>query len=395
MIANLIIIWGVDDFNTLGLIREIGKYESNILFVVLGRTNVASKSKYCSNKHITKTVEEGAEFILDHFSCSEPKPIIITNCDSISVYISKHVKDFTNFFYCGSKINDLIARFTDKEEMINLANKIGINCPESFRITKQSSLDTLKVSYPCLIKPAHEHEGRKNEFKFKIVNNQSELSKVMNKVRESSEFVLQTYIQKDYDALIYGVRFTNGDVALAGCLKRIRATLSGSTSFGYIDKKIPAFIDVEKIKLFLACCDYVGLFSFEYAVKDDQSFYLETNFRNDGTSHYFFQCGANLPLAFIYDCAMVKTDVFSPVVERDGIYIDELFDIINVLKKKIPLNKYKIEKKQANVFRWWDPNDTKPFYFMKNRRFYYLFKMSFLFRHRQAIVRMLDRIHRK
>lgn len=395
MIKNLIIIWGVDDFNTLGLIREIGKFESNILFVILGRKNVASKSKYCNSKYVTKTIEEGAAYILKNFSNFEVKPIIITNCDSISVYMSRHVEDFANFYYCGSKIRDVIARFTDKEEMIKLATKTGINCPESMRITKQSLFDSLKISYPCLVKPAHEQNGQKNEFKFKIVNSKLELVKIMNSVRDNSEFVLQTYIQKDYDALLYGVRFANGDVAFAGCLKRIRTTLSGSTSFGYISKEIPDSIDVEKIKTFLTHCDYVGLFSFEYAVKDNSSYYLETNFRNDGTSHHFFQCGANLPLAFIYDCGMEKYDDFSLCVKRNGIYFDELFDFINVLKKKVTFEKYKIEKKQADVFQWRDPSDLKPFYFMKNRRLYYLFKMSFLYRHRQAIVKMLDRIHRK
>ncbi len=45
-VENKIIIWSIDDFNTLGLMRELGNAELNMLFLVRGHAGFAVKSKY-------------------------------------------------------------------------------------------------------------------------------------------------------------------------------------------------------------------------------------------------------------------------------------------------------------------------------------------------------------
>ena len=45
-----VIIWGVDDYNTLGLFRELGKYNLDITFLIFqGIRHCATLSKYCTN----------------------------------------------------------------------------------------------------------------------------------------------------------------------------------------------------------------------------------------------------------------------------------------------------------------------------------------------------------
>lgn len=57
-----VIIWGIDDFNTLGLLRQLSKPEIDLLFLIKGRCAYASKSKYCTNYHLTNSLDEGLIF---------------------------------------------------------------------------------------------------------------------------------------------------------------------------------------------------------------------------------------------------------------------------------------------------------------------------------------------
>ena len=47
MLKNKIIIWGADDFNTLGLLREYGEPGVDVFFLIKGARAYASQSKYC------------------------------------------------------------------------------------------------------------------------------------------------------------------------------------------------------------------------------------------------------------------------------------------------------------------------------------------------------------
>ena len=44
--TNKIIIWGIDDFNTLGLLREYKEFQMNVFFLIKGKASYACKSKY-------------------------------------------------------------------------------------------------------------------------------------------------------------------------------------------------------------------------------------------------------------------------------------------------------------------------------------------------------------
>lgn len=45
-----VIIWGVDDYNVLGLCRQFAKSDFELLFIAYrGNANCATVSKYCTN----------------------------------------------------------------------------------------------------------------------------------------------------------------------------------------------------------------------------------------------------------------------------------------------------------------------------------------------------------
>ena len=110
------------------------------------------------------------------------------------------------------------------------------------------------------------------------------------------------------------------------------------------------------------------MFSFEYGYVDGKSYFYEVNLRNDGTSHYFYQLGANIPLAFVYSCVGKDYSNIQTHVVRTGCFIDEVFDIENVFHRRITMKQWKQSMKEADVFKYYSPEDQEPWQFVKKGR---------------------------
>lgn len=390
-VNNIVIIWSIDDFNTLGLIRQLGNKGLNLLFLIKGSVNFAAKSKYCEKYIETKTVEEGYKYLLDNFKTEKYKPIIIVACDEIITYIDQHKNELQKYFIIpGTSRKGDIEKYIDKNRMTALAKKVGILCPMSKYISK--SVFPKDIKYPCLIKPSHEKPGHYNEFKFKICKNEFILRHILKYVRNDSEFILQEYIPKKLDLLIYGVRMLDRNIIIAGTFIRDRWADSGSSSHGYITEEIPAYIDLEKVKKFIEEIDYFGLFSVEYGILDNRAYFFEINLRNDGTSHYFYQAGANLPLAYVYNCAGLDYSDISTKVNGKKWFIDEIFDIENVILGKLKIKKWKKEISEATIYKYFDREDIIPFNIVRKRRVKQMFQDIILKRFRVYIVFIMDKL---
>lgn len=389
--TNKIIIWGVDDFNTLGLLREYGEPQMDVFFLIKGKAAYACKSKYCNHYHFIKSNDEGLNYLLENFSQEKKKPIIITSGDGIAVFIDQHKIELEKYFIIpGTSKQGLQEKYTDKNTMTQLAEEIGILCPKSTYCRWDSNVND--VTYPCLIKPAHQKPGHYNEFKFKICNTKAELKRVLKIVRHDSEFILQDYIPKEKDLLVYGSRMWDGKTILAGAMIRDRWADSGSSSHGLMTKNVPTCIDIVKISNFLDRIDYHGVFSFEYGMVGEKAYFFEVNLRNDGTSHYFYQSGANIPLAYAYSCVGEDyTQVNTEVVE-DRWFIDEVFDFENVIKGIISKKQWRADMKQATVFKYYDKNDVEPWRYVMRSRWRQTAQDIILKRFRLYIIYILDKL---
>lgn len=391
MLKNKIIIWGGDDFNTLGLLREYGEAGADVFFLIRGPRAYASQSKYCINFKQVKSDEEGKRFLLDNFSNEERKPIIVTSGDGLAVYINQKKEELEKFFIIpGTEEKGLQEKYTDKNAMTRLAVELGILCPRSQFC--QWNTDITNIVYPCLIKPAHQKPGHYNEFKFIICKSKSELKRTLKAVRHDSEFILQDCIQKEKDILVYGARMWNGNMILAGAMIRDRFADSGSASHGLMTSVIPDCVDKQKIGIFLDKINYHGLFSFEYGMVGDKAYFFEVNLRNDGTSHYFYQAGANIPLAYAYSCAGLDYSQIPTTVTDDKWFIDEVFDYENVIKGVVTQKQWRKEKEQATVFKYYAEDDKAPWLWVKKRRWRQTVQDLVLKRFRLYIIYVLDKL---
>lgn len=390
-INNPVILWSIDDFNTLGLLRELGKSDLNVIFLIKGKAGYASKSKYCTNFVETDSTQAGFDYLLKEYKKAECKPILIVADDAIITFVDIHRSELEPYFILpGTKKQGNLEKYIDKNTMTELAEQIGILCPQSREVRWNSSIEGVK--YPCLIKPSHQTEGHYNEFKFKICKNEKELKQTLKFVRHESIFILQQYIPKEKDLLVYGGRLYDGNTAIAGAMIRDRWADSGSSSHGYITCDVPKCVDTDKIVEFLEKIDYYGLFSFEYGMVGNKAYFFEVNLRNDGTSHYFYQAGANIPLAYVYSCVGKDYSEVPVKVVNKAWFIDEIFDIENVIKRSISKEQWKREMEEATIFKYYDKEDQEPWKTVKKTRTKQIVQDFVLKKYRLYIVALLDKL---
>ena len=216
-IKNKVIIWGIDDVNTLGVVREMGESDFDFLFLIKGEEKFAARSKYVKRIKRIASNDEGLRYLLDSYANEDDKSIIISTGDGVSVFIDQHRDELSPYFILLTTTEKgYVEKYTDKYVMTELAASFGILCPKSRPVQWNSSIEG--TEYPCLIKPSHQKPGHYNEFKYKICETEQELKDTLAHVRQDSEFILQEYIKSENDLVIYGVRMHDKTTLFAGSI---------------------------------------------------------------------------------------------------------------------------------------------------------------------------------
>lgn len=390
-VKNKVIIWGIDNRTSLGMLRELGAFGIDILFLVKGNGDIAIHSKYCKQYVETQSTEEGLGYLLNNFKNEEFKPILLTAGDGISVFMDIHREELEPYFILPTtKEKYTHQKYTDKYNMLMLAKEVGINYPKTVKFTKSTPLDD--IWFPCLIKPAHESSNHYNEFKFKICRNMHQLKEVQKMIREDSEFVLQEYISGDYEFIVHGMRAMDGTVCLSGGINIERMSDSGFSSYGKITKNALDPILAQKIQDYVSSIGYYGPFGMEFGVKDGKEYFFEINLRNDATSYMFFKAGANSLVAYVYSCAGVDYSHISADVKKDIHFIDDMFDFENVIIGKISLKTWKKQFRQADVCIYYSEDDPEPWKYAKKNQWKQIIKDIIVKRFRIYIVFILDKL---
>ena len=99
MIENKIIIWGADNSHALGVIRQLGKSNLDVLFLVNGRSNgYASKSKYCKKIVFLSNVEKGFNYLLSNYKDKSNKAILLLMGDEVAEVVDKIERNYCHIF---------------------------------------------------------------------------------------------------------------------------------------------------------------------------------------------------------------------------------------------------------------------------------------------------------
>lgn len=389
-----IIIWGADNYNTLGLLRSLGKFDFDILLLINGGKGcAASASKYCQKYQETYSIAEAVEYLVTTYpecNSSKNKAVLIPGGDAVSIGIAENYDVLCSRFHLMTTTDpQVIINVTDKNEMDRIAHQVGFLTPSSqeYKLGKRD----ISVTFPALLKPVHT-EGRV-EFKTKLFQTKEDLFKFDKYLNTKNTYILQQYVKKKYDIVVYGCRLPGGRTVLAGHHTLERWSDDGGGSYGHLFPELPECVDGNKIVHFLELIDYHGLFSAEFGYEDGVAYFYEFNLRNDGFCHLTYQLGANLPLLWVNECLNLGLTV-PEKMSKPAVAINEVYDYINVLKGSISIKRYKADKLEAQAFHFYDPDDPQPYKNMHRRMWWELPFRAMLKKFRPYIVWTLAKLHK-
>lgn len=389
-----VVVWGADNYNTLGIIRSVSVEDVDLTLIIIGgKHNVASASKFCQRYILTHDVDEGVKYMTDHFSKqsdASEKAILIPGGDTASIGIAENYSALKDRFHlmCTSD-PDVLLKTTDKTEMSKVAREAGLLVPadQEYHV----GVKDINVPFPVILKPVHV-EGRV-EFKTKVLRDRNELDSFVKMLNPNNRYLMQQYIEKSHDIVIYGCRLPDGTLKLAGHHTLERWSDDGGGSYGHLSSEIPDYLQPDALKRFFDIVDYHGLFSAEYGYYNGKAYFYEVNFRNDGFCHLSFQAGANLPLLWVQAC-LGNPLTASDKMTKSGVAINEIYDVINAWRGVISWKQFRKDKKEAIAYHFYDPNDMQPYKNMHRRMWWEIPARAILKSFRPQIIWILGKLGR-
>lgn len=312
---NRAIVIGDSTNNTLSIIRSLG--EAGIDQVLILKCDVdvhfVATSKYLKDKKVYHVISVCDIMpILDELSkeYAYENQYIICSFDEAAMYIDENEQYLSAHFYTPARGNRIGALF-NKEEQCLLAEKCGLTVPSS-KVFVRQDIRTHEFTYPILLKPLYSTQGEKSDIH--ICHDLHELEMALNNVSYCENFIIQEFIDKEYELDCIGVR-TDSEVYIAGGIKKIRhyPPLIGAGAYGLFLPIDELDINIAGVTEFLQRSNYHGPFSVEFLHKGNKNYFMEVNFRNEGLAYAATVAGANLHAMYVDQRKSVDRNRVRPV----------------------------------------------------------------------------------
>ena len=357
---NNVIVIGGEHHNTLGVVRALGMAGFGVDLITIGITNAhyVSSSRYVRSYHVIESIEELTVYLLSRPVSKMREKIIIISCaDSVTEHLNLHHDQLTQkYLLPGCAKQGEMERLMNKATMIQMAEPFGLRVPDIWRIPQERD----KITFPCITKSYISSHGSKQDIR--ILQSEEELNLFLSSC--SDEVFVQPFIKKKEEVQFIGCSLKEGEeVIIPGMTHIIRSqpnTNTGFLEFGPID---PFYEEiVERSKQYIKTCGYSGLFSIEFIRStEDEVFFLEINFRNDGNAWCVTAAGVNLPVIWVKAC--LGKDYRDEIKEVKKILVmPEFQDFKLVLQGKVRLGQWIKDVRRTDAFFDWNKNDKRPFF---------------------------------
>ena len=360
---NKFIIFAVDHFNPLGVIRSLGEIGILPIVVLYSKHPILVKySKYIAQLYEVDTIEKGLEVIIKNYSNEDSKTFILATSDDVESVLDQHYDELHDkFYFYNAGEQGRITQMMDKKTICKMGEECGLLIPKTEEVKVGQMPKTLK--YPVITKATIStiENWKSNVY---ICNNEDELKEAYKYI-VGEHVLLQEYIMKVDELNIEGFSINNGDDVYMPLQNRFhRVTEDSYGNYLYIDR-FSEFDLLKKIKDLFKKTRYNGVFEMEFMIdKDNNYYFLEINFRNSAWLYAYTKCGVNLPFMF------AKSMISGSVVKNDE-HIKKLpFNVIDELTDF----KWSVLSGKVNIFRWIkelftsdctfyiNRHDMKPFY---------------------------------
>lgn len=296
------IIIGDSTNNTLSAIRSLGEAKVEQCLILKCDEDVCcvSKSKYLNDSNVFK-IENIEDCLPVLLKLKEDKQYssqtIICSFDEAAVFIDSHENELYPAFRTPAR-GQHVGNLFNKDAQCKLAEQCGLTVPKSAVFNRSDDIESIKFKYPILLKPLNSTKGEKSDIH--ICRDEKDLQEALNEDSTCENYVLQEFIDKDYELDCIGVRTEQGTY-IAGAVHKIRhyPKLVGAGAYGLFVPTEELPINTQGVELFLNKAGYYGPFSVEFLHKGDKDYFMEVNFRNEGLAYAATAAGANLHALYL------------------------------------------------------------------------------------------------
>lgn len=360
---HLFIVFGTEHYNPLNVIRSIGKYGVQPVFIAIkNKGPIASKSKYIKVTHHVDSIEQGYAVLLREYSTQKEKPFLFTTDDDVQSYLDLRYDELVNkFYFFQAGKAGRVTEFMDKKKVLDLASRHGLNVLPTVVVNHGEIPDDLV--YPILTKSISPNIGGWKK-DVHICRNARELADAYNRIL-SPQVVIQRYLNKKNEYTIDGFSIDKGRQVFAPIASEYNYLLPGYYS------PFMTFFPVEQKEVLkrsiaaLSEVGYEGIFDFEFLVdQDDTLYFSEINFRNNPFNYSSTKLGMPFPILWAEAMLSGKINPNWKIdkIPKDYMAMIEPVDFAKRVKTgKIELGEWLIDFKKTQCPFYYDEDDMDPF----------------------------------
>lgn len=339
---RLYIVFGEEHYNPLGLIRSLGENGIEVIAIIKkGDFSFASKSKYISKLHIVNSNEEGYEILLKEYGNEKKKPFLFTCDDQLTSFLDlryNEIKDKFILYNAGKE--GRITEYMDKEKMLDLASKCGLNIAKTW-IVKKGEIPK-DIFYPIVTKAIDSTMDHWKQDSY-ICSNEKELKEAFKSIR-SKKVILQQFINKKNELCLDGYSIDKGNKVFYAIASNYLSIKNNAYS-NYMVVMNSHNDDIEKkLNKMFKNVGFEGIFSVEFLIdQDDKLYFLEINFRNSTWSYASTIAGMNLPV--LWSKGMLDKSIYNKSYVK--------FDNFNAMSEFVDY-KDRVKTKEISFFKWFN-----------------------------------------
>ena len=355
---RIIVIGGGRHHNALGVIRSLGEAGFAVELITVGNGGAyIANSKYVTKHHALRNWTDIVTTLNERSIKVCEKECVISCADPATEQLNLHLDELDKrYIIPGVPQQSCIVSLMDKTTMIAMAAQQGIKAPQIWSLPA----DRQRVTFPCITKSYVSSHGVKSDII--ICRESSELDTFMK--NNTDEVFVQEYIDKEEEVQFIGCSLRGGEeVIIPGMTRILRSQPNTNTGFLEYGPITPIYFNtIKQSKAYIRECNYSGLFSIEFMRgRDNQIWFLEINFRNDGNAWCVTKAGINLPAIWAKSCLGLpyRDDIKEP---KRILMMPEFNDFKLVLQRKVGLWQWLKDWKRTDYFMEWDKNDKKPFW---------------------------------
>ncbi len=362
---RLFIVFGIDHYNPLGVIRTLGENGINPVFIAIpGRARIASSSCYISKTHWVNDYIEGCKLLLQEYGDYPPHnlPVVITSDDEQAGYMDLHYEDYKDrFIFFNAGQAGRITEYMDKYEVLQIAKKHGLEILPSWKVKKGTI--PAGIEYPIITKSISPVVGGWKSDVF-ICENEAELKTAYEKI-QAPTVLIQKFVEKQNELCIDGYSVDEGRKSYFAIASTYNYNIRGYYSPYMTVRSVDDGELSHKLKNLMSDIGFEGIYSIEFLYDQDGKLYFsEINFRNSTWS--YGATIADMPLPVLWAESMVSKEL--PELK----HIDEPFTAMvepidyqkRVVERGYDLDKWYKDFLAAKCKYYFSEKDLKPFFAM-------------------------------